>query len=209
MKNKKHIPPAHLDILTPLYDFGCSLIGLGERFRREMVGQMDIKGDERVLDAGCGTGAFLMVLKGLYPDVEAEGIDPDEPALDITRRKSSGKELEIRWTTGSMEEMPYENDFFDLVISTLAFHHLDAVEKLKSVKECLRILKPGGRFLLADIAPDESGLSGSLLFKALSFFEPICPAEHLINIMKEAGFSGVRVQGQLRYRITCIEGRKG
>ena len=42
MGKKEHIPPAHLDILTPLYDLDCSLIGLGELFRYNIVGQIMI-----------------------------------------------------------------------------------------------------------------------------------------------------------------------
>lgn len=208
MGKKKYIPSAHLDILTPFYDLGCGLIGLGKRFRLKIIGHMNITGTERALDVGCGTGALLIVLKGLYPDVISEGLDPDEQALRIARRKSVNEGLEITWRTGRMQNMPFDENSFDIVISTLAFHHVGKLEKIEAMKECLRILRPGGRFLLLDIAPDELALSGRTLFKILRIFEPICSDQQLLAFMKEAGFSGTRELGKFRYGITFIEGRK-
>ncbi len=209
MERKDHIPPAHLDILTPLYDLGCGLIGLGERFRRDIIGQMDMKGDETILDAGCGTGALLRVLKGLYPGIDAMGLDPDGPALRIARAKSSGKGLEIQWLRGFMSDIPLADDSIDLVASTLAFHHVGEADKASSLKECLRILRPGGRLFLLDMAPDDSTSTGKLYFRAIHPFEPVCTTGELVKMVKGAGFSEVRLVRRYRYAIKAIEGTKG
>jgi ubiquinone/menaquinone biosynthesis C-methylase UbiE len=208
MGKKKYIPPAHLDLFTPVYDLGCCLIGLGKGFRAEVVRHLKVTGTERILDAGCGTGELIVMLKGLYPRVTAEGLDPDEPALRIAGRKAIGKGLDISWQVGAMEEMPFRDETFDTIVSTLALHHVDKEHRLGALKECLRILRHGGRMVLVDIAPDDSTLSGRLLFAALGLVESLNKRDQILSLMREAGFSGVREIGKYRYGITFIEGQK-
>ena len=78
-------------------------MGMGKRFRHAIIDRLGIAGTEKVLDAGCGTGALLMTLKERYPGVVASGLDPDETALEIAKRKSKGKGLDIKWHLGFME----------------------------------------------------------------------------------------------------------
>lgn len=208
MGKKDYIPPAHLDILTPLYDLGCELIGLGKGFRRNIINLMKISGKETILDAGCGTGALLIVLKSLYPGVDAKGLDPDEPALGIARNKSAGKGLDITWLKGFMAKMPLEDGSVDLVTSTLAFHHVKESEKIASLRECLRVLKPGGRIILLDMAPDDSTITGSLFFRAIHPFEPVNTSGGLFALVEKAGFNEVKIVWRYRYAIKAIEGKK-
>lgn len=194
----------HIGFLTPLYDLGCTLMGLGQRFRSAVIDNAGIAGTERVLDAGCGTGALLMALKEQYPDIAAEGLDPDETALDIAKKKSGRKGLEIKQHIGFMEDMPFEDGSFDIVLSTLALHHVDP----DKIRECFRVLKQGGRMVLADIMPDDTGFLGRLVYRVLSIFEHLMRSGEVMALMREAGFSKVRTVGSYIYGIAFIEGIK-
>lgn len=199
----------HLNFLTPIYDIGCTLMGLGRRFRSAVIDRMGITGTEKVLDAGCGTGALLMALKGRYSDIVAEGFDPDETALEIAKRKSGRKDLGIKWHLGFMEKMPFDDGSFDIVVSTLALHHVNPEKKLQALMECRRVLKPSGRVVLVDIAPDETGFFGRLVYRILSMFEHLMKVDQVMAMMKEAGFSEVCEIERYRYGVAFIEGRKG
>ena len=207
-ENKTYIPPMHLDFLTPIYDLGCSLMGLGRRFRYAIIDRLGITGAEKVLDAGCGTGALLMALKERYPSVSAEGLDPAESALEIAKRKSARNGLDIKWHHGFMEELPFEDDSFDIVVSTLAFHHIDPEKKLQALKECRRVLKPAGRMVLVDVSPDDTGIFGRMIYKILSMLEHLMKVDRIMAMMKESGFSEVRNAERLRRGVVFIEGRK-
>lgn len=207
-ENNSYIPPMHLNFLTPIYDIGCSLMGFGKRFRSAIVKSLGIAGKEKVLDAGCGTGALLMALKGRYPDVVAEGLDPDEKALEIAKRKSGRKGLDIKWHLGFMEKMPFEDGYFDVVVSTLALHHVNPEKKLQALMECRRVLRPSGRMVLVDVSPDDTGLFSRVIYKVLSMFEHLMKVDQVMAMMKEAGFSEVKEIGNYPSGIKFIEGRK-
>lgn len=207
-EKNSYIPPMHLNFLTPIYDIGCRLIGLGGRFRSAVIDRMGITGSERILDAGCGTGALLMALKERYPSVSAEGLDPDEKALEIAVKKSGRKGLDIKWHLGFMEKMPFEEDSFDIVVSTLALHHVNPEKKLQALMECRRVLRPTGRMVLVDVSPDDTGLFGRIIYKGLSMFEHLMRVDQIKAMMKEAGFSEVRNMESYRNGVTFIEGRK-
>ena len=183
-------------------------MGMGKRFRHAIIDRLGIAGTEKVLDAGCGTGALLMTLKERYPGVVASGLDPDETALEIAKRKSKGKGLDIKWHLGFMEGMPFEDGSFDIVISTLAFHHINPEKKLQALMECRRVLRPTGRMVLVDIAPDETGFLGRLVYRILSMFEHLMKVDQIMAMMKEAGFSEVRNLERYGHGVTFIEGRK-
>lgn len=207
-EKNSYIPPMHLNFLTPIYDIGCALIGLGGRFRSAIINRLAIDGTEKVLDAGCGTGTLLMALKGRYPTVSAEWLDPDESALDLAKRKSGRKGLDIKLHLGFMEEMPFEEDSFDIVVSTLALHHVNPEKKLQAFMECRRVLRPTGRMMLVDVSPDDTGLFGRIIYKLLSMFEHLMRVDQIKAMMKEAGFSEVRNMESYCNGVTFIEGRK-
>lgn len=89
-----YVPPISWSILTPLYDFFCTIFGLGERFKRSVLDSATLKDDMTVVDIGCGTGVFLKIAKQKYPTAKCIGIDPDRDALAIAERSLSKANLE-------------------------------------------------------------------------------------------------------------------
>ena len=98
-----------------------------------------------VLDIGCGTGRLLRKAAALWPGVHLIGVDPAEGMLNEARRRSP----EITFHLGQAESLPLPDASADLVMSTLSFHHWE--DQPKGICEAARVLRPGGRFVLADI----------------------------------------------------------
>lgn len=92
----------------------------------------------RILDVGCGTGANLLMLSK-YGD--AEGVDISEDALAFCRERGLEKVK-----LGAAENLPYDDDTFDLVTALDVVEHLD--DDLAGLREMRRVLRPGGRVLL-------------------------------------------------------------
>lgn len=99
---------------------------------------------------GCGTGALLITTKNKYPNVDATGIDADAKILNIAQQKIKKNNLSIKLIKASADKLPFSDDSFDVVVSTLVFHHLPAEIKKQALKEAHRVLKKNGRFLLVD-----------------------------------------------------------
>jgi SAM-dependent methyltransferase len=92
----------------------------------------------RILDVGCGTGANLLMLSQ-YGD--AEGVDVSQDALAFCHERGLEKVK-----LGAAEELPYNDDTFDLVTALDVVEHLD--DDLAGLREMRRVLRPGGRVLL-------------------------------------------------------------
>lgn len=150
MKDRNYIPAFNFDILTPFYDFFVELLGYGYSQRDKVVKLLKLKKGENLLDVGCGTGTLIIIAKENYPNVDMIGIDIDQKVLRIAKKKISKKGLHIKILEASAGELPFKKNSFDVVVSSLVFHHLPKEVKISALKETYRILKPNGRFLLAD-----------------------------------------------------------
>ena len=154
------LPAAGHDLFLPLYDPLVTLLG-GNRSRQELIEQANITSGQRILDIGCGTGSFAVLLKRQCADVEVIGLDPDPKALRRAKTKSERAGVSVRFDQGFADELRYESKSFDRVFSSLMFHHLDKQTQQKTLSEVLRILKPGGSFHLLDFASDDHGPNAS------------------------------------------------
>jgi SAM-dependent methyltransferase len=92
----------------------------------------------RLLDAGCGTGGFLAVLRSRRPDLETVGLELNEDAARRAAEKS--RKCIIR---GSVNFIPMASESFDAIVSADVLYH-QAVEPKQALAEFLRLLRPGG-----------------------------------------------------------------
>jgi SAM-dependent methyltransferase len=126
----------------------------------DLLDRLDLKGDERLLDVGCGRGAVLLMAAWRLPRGRAVGIDvwsaKDQSgnAEQVTRRNADleGVADRVELHTADMRQLPFEDGAFDVVVSSLAIHNLSgAGECAKALHEAARVLKPGGKLVIADI----------------------------------------------------------
>jgi SAM-dependent methyltransferase len=126
----------------------------------EVLAELPLRGDERALDLGCGRGAVLLMAAQLLPQGKAMGVDlwklrdQSGNAVEVTLRNAEREgvadRVEVR--TADLTTLPFADASFDLVLSSLAIHNIgDAAGRAKSIDEAVRVLKPGGRLLIADI----------------------------------------------------------
>lgn len=100
-----------------------------------------------VLELGCGTGFFLLNLK-LAGVVEHGHVTDLSPGMvEVARRNASRLGFEVEGRVADAERIPYDDGTFDLVVGHAVLHHIPDVEQ--SLREVLRVLKPGGRFVFA------------------------------------------------------------
>ena len=96
----------------------------------------------RLLDAGCGTGGMLHTLREIRPDWQITGLDFSSAAVECCQQR--GLPEIIR---GSVDEMPFRNASFDIVVSLDVLYHRQ-VSQNRALSEAARVLKPGGLLIL-------------------------------------------------------------
>src|SRR5579875_1952760 len=101
----------------------------------------------RILDVGCGTGYLLRQLARRCPGaVELAGIDAAPAMVEAAQREAGDPRLSFR--LGAAERLPWGPERFGLVVSTTSFDHW--VDQQTGLRECLRVLTPGGTLVLVD-----------------------------------------------------------
>ncbi|MCM6776491.1 methyltransferase domain-containing protein [Nocardia sp. CDC159] len=102
---------------------------------------------ERALELGCGTGFFLLNLMQSGVAKRGSVTDLSPGMVKVALRNAEHLGLDVDGRVADAETIPYEDDTFDLVVGHAVLHHIPDVEL--ALKECLRVLKPGGRFVFA------------------------------------------------------------
>ena len=178
---------------APYYDLAVNITTLGQarHLRRMTMDQALIKPGDNVLDVGCGTGEVTLLAKTRAKDGKVYGIDPAPEMIAVARNKSMRKGLEIDFRVGVIESLPFSDASIDLVTSSLMMHHLPENLKVRGLGEIYRVLKPGGRLLIADfMRPTGSFLNH--LFIAFTRHQGLeSGIEDLQKPLKNAGFSQI------------------
>jgi ubiquinone/menaquinone biosynthesis C-methylase UbiE len=101
----------------------------------------------RALELGCGTGFFLLNLKQAGVLAEGHVTDISPGMVEVARRNARALGFEVTGRVADAESIPYGDGEFDLVVGHAVLHHIPDVEL--ALREVLRVLKPGGRFVFA------------------------------------------------------------
>ena len=149
-RRQQFVPALRFDALTRIYDPVVALTSREGAFKRRLLEHARIKDGESVLDLACGTGTLAIEIKKAIPKAKVSGIDADRSILRRAKAKAKEAGVKIDFEHGLSNELPYDARSFDVVVSTLFFHHLTDEAKADTAEEIRRVLRLGGRVLIAD-----------------------------------------------------------
>jgi ubiquinone/menaquinone biosynthesis C-methylase UbiE len=143
-----------LDHAAFVYDFFEPILLLGKQaeYDKHILSLLELNSADRVLDLGCGTGVLTrMIADRLDSKVGGVSVGIDAAAKMILvagKKRGSGN---CRFEVMAAEDLSFEDQSFDAVVSSLFFHHVPLDLKEKALSESFRILRPGGRLIIADM----------------------------------------------------------
>lgn len=190
--SKVSAKPLHpgLRLKSPFrYDWLVWLLTFGRprRFRELMLRPAQLRSGETVLDVSCGTGALALLAKEqVGPEGRVYGIDASEEMITYARDKARRNGLAVAFEVAPAQQLPFDNASFDVVLNTLALHHLPKPSRYQALGEMRRVLKPGGRAVIEDFAEGNRrihGLPGMLKHRHGSV-----PPDEITSAMRVAGF---------------------
>ncbi len=203
--------PPHYDTVNRLFTWG-----MDKKWRLRAAKECLAAKPQRFLDLACGTGDLAVTVAEIadYP-VEITGLDFSEPMLEVARWKADIAQKNITFVEGDAAKLPFPDGYFDCVGVSFAFRNLTYrhANRDKHLAEVLRVLRPGGRFVLVESSQPPnwfiraidhlylrtlvywlgwwvSGNRGAYKYlssSALHYFS----ADELKNLLLKAGFSSV------------------
>jgi ubiquinone/menaquinone biosynthesis C-methylase UbiE len=134
---------------TRIYD--VAMVRLTRRLYQRVVADVALVLSEgKVLDAGTGPGTLARELARRQPQLQVYGIDLPEDMIGLARAHTRREQLEARvhFATGDVAHLPYPDNSFDVVVSTISMHHWYELEQ--PLRDLYRVLRPGGRLWIYD-----------------------------------------------------------
>jgi arsenite methyltransferase len=124
-----------------------------------ILDELALRGDETVLDLGCGRGAVLLAAAKRLPHGRAIGVDiwqadqtDNSQQATLTNAAAEGVADRVELHTADMTALPLPDNSVDAIISSLAIHNIpDRAGRRKALDQAVRVLRPGGRLAIADL----------------------------------------------------------
>ena len=205
--------------------FTARLSGYDEHMMTEIEGAKEfypytaallpLKQDANVLDLGCGTGLELEYYFARNGEASVVGIDLSADMLAALKRKFADRKIKL--ICGSYFDVPFEANRFDAAVSVESLHHFTAAQKLKLYKKLNTALSDNGYFVLTDyFAESEEAehfyfselerLKSEQGLEPTAFYHYDTPltVEHEIEVLKQAGFSDVRIMRNWKATYTVL-----
>jgi ubiquinone/menaquinone biosynthesis C-methylase UbiE len=180
----------------------CLFRGKGRELRQRVTALACLQPGDQVLDVGCGTGTLaLEVQRRVGSAGRVVGIDPGTEQIARARAKAARHDVPIAFHVGVIEQLAFPNQMFDVVLSTLMMHHLPASLKAQGLAEIARVLKPGGRLVIADFTRKQDRAGQAARFHAGGSSLP-----ELAALVADAGFVQVEMEEMRPPRFSAFPG---
>jgi SAM-dependent methyltransferase len=129
------------------------------RLRDEIIEGLALRGEEHVLDVGCGRGLMIVAAaKKLGKSGRAVGVDVWNPrhlsgnSIDAAKANAQAESARVEFREADARKLPLKDASFDVVLSCLTLHHFDGEDQRQlALAEMARVVKPGGRIVIADV----------------------------------------------------------
>jgi SAM-dependent methyltransferase len=154
-------------VLTSLLMAWSSKVGK-LRQRDMLIQSLGLKGDETILDVGCGRGLLLIEAAKHLPNGKAIGVDlwqsvdqsGNRPQVTTENARLEGVADRVEIRTGDMRDLPLPDSSVDAVVASLSIHNIPGKEgRIQAIREIQRVLKPGGQVALLDFMATEEYLN--------------------------------------------------
>ncbi len=197
------IPALGFSRLTPLFDYVAAIAVRDRVLKRRVLEHAAISEGEAVLDVGCGTGTLAVEAARAAPGVEVTGLDADPVVLGKARRRAAAAGPSIEFDEGRSVALPYPDASFDLILSTLFFHHLPDEAKRQTASEVVRVLRPGGRVVVGDLGPAQDPLMRIAVLMTVQLVDgfestALNVRGQLPDVLASAGLEAVAARERLR-----------
>jgi demethylmenaquinone methyltransferase/2-methoxy-6-polyprenyl-1,4-benzoquinol methylase len=139
--------------IAPRYDLANRVltVGLDERWRRRAIGLLAPRGGGRVLDCCCGTGDLVFGLLRSDATLDVTGVDFCRPMLERAEQRAAHfRRGATRFLEGDVMALPFPSSSFDG--ATMGFSLRNVVDVDATLREILRVLRPGARFVNLDVS---------------------------------------------------------
>jgi ubiquinone/menaquinone biosynthesis C-methylase UbiE len=187
MDHQKYIPALRFNWLTDIYDWLIATFMPEKKFKSSILQNATIKDGFDVLDFGIGTATLSIMAYKSAPNVNYTGLDIDDKILKLAKSKIEKTGAAIQLIKYSGGKLPFPDNSFDRVISSLVIHHLTTEQKTEVFAEFKRVLKPGGEVHIADW-----GKASNMLMRLLF---------HLVQLLDGYTTTNDNIQGKLPFII--------
>ena len=168
------------------------------KFALEKIGEI---APHRLIDIGCGPGAFLSLVNETFPDISLSALDLSEEMIDVVRERLGG---DVNAVVGDSENMPLDTGLFDMITCNMSIHHYPHPQA--AVNEMARILKPGGYLILNDmdcIPPIR--WAANIIFPMLPGGDvKMYERDEIVDLLYSGGFRNIRYRKISPFSFQCI-----
>lgn len=189
------IPALKYRWLTPLYDALIRMTLPEEKIKDALIIRASIQDGDHVLDVGCGSGTLMLMIKKAHHGATVWGLDADKDIIRRAKEKARKEQLALFFHRQLATKMDYPDATFSRVVSSLFFHHLRREDKIKTLKECHRVLLAGGVIHIADWGRPHDVLMRMAFFLVQVLDGFVTTADNvkgsLPALLEEAGFKNV------------------
>jgi ubiquinone/menaquinone biosynthesis C-methylase UbiE len=184
------------------YDLYMKRITLGreDALRKMTVNLAQVRQGDCVLEVGCATGTLSLAAKQQAGQKgRVFGIDIIPGMIEVSQKKAAQAKLDVIFQLGSIDNIPFPNDNFDVVMCSFMIFHMSEKVRNKGIEEIFRVLRPQGRLLVLDLALPPNPVSRVILKLLLGFMLKHDLSE-LRPVMESSGFSKIEIS-QAKFRV--------